>query len=62
MWKDKLWKNKRSLFIPHTLLKNDYLSTLGCGEKTVAALEKNTLFHINFLYGSCYYLNLSIYI
>ena len=62
MWKDKLWKIIRAFFLPHSLLKSILFPTMGCGEKIVAAVDKNPLFHINFLYGFCYYLNLSIFI
>lgn len=62
MWKDKLWKNLWEFLIPHSLLKTVELPTPNCGKKYVAALRKKTLFHISFPYGSCYYLNLFIYI
>ena len=62
MWKKELWKNTLPFFPPQRVWKNVKFSPSACGEKTVAAHEKNGVFHIN-LYYHCYYcLNLFIHI
>jgi hypothetical protein len=53
----------RKKFLPQGLWKAEEFSHRGCGKKVVAAVRKNGLFHISFLYGFFYYLTyLWIYI
>ena len=51
MWKEKLWKKIQQNPPTHNLWINQSYSHFGCLQKSVAALSKNPLFHINFLYN-----------
>ena len=60
MWKLSLWRIWEPKILPQGLWKKVVILTFGCGEFFVVAVKRNPLFHINFLYGCYYYLNLSL--
>ena len=53
MWKTFLWKTVTKKILPQCLWKSSSFQHLPCGEKSVAALMQNGLFHI-ILYYHCY--------
>ena len=53
MWKTFLWKTVTKKILPQGLLKSSSFQHLPCGEKSVAALIQNGLFHI-ILFYHCY--------
>ena len=53
MWKESLWKKCAFNFLPQGLLISSSFQHLPCGEKSVAPVTQNGLFHIILYYG-CY--------